>query len=383
METCYKLVDRTLLDRARAAVRPLRHRARDHREDPEAADPHLRGADLVHRARVRRRQEDHVARRLRGVVDAGQVPLRRLSREPDARRAGRPSSSTTRPGRCSRRACARCSPTRARARSSSSSSTTARATDRSTRCSPRIPTCASSRAPGNVGYARAANLGIAATQGADRRGAESRHRARAGRRRRDARPARATSRASARAARACATSTAPTTRRPASIPSVAGRGRARAARAVVAEEPVHARGTASSTPIPTVAAPRRLGLGRGDLAAARRARRGRRLGRALLHVPGGHRPVLAAAARGLGGRVRAVGRGRARAGREHVAPAVPDAARAPSVGVALRRRSGSPAPRVVLLPFAAVYFALRAGAWRWREHAWRSSGAAAVAPMRS
>ena len=46
------------------------------------------------------------------------------------------------------------------------------------------------------------------------------------------------------------------------------------------------------------------------------ARRGRRLGRALLHVPRGHRPVLATPPSGLGGRVRAFrGRDRARAGR--------------------------------------------------------------------
>ena len=36
METCYKLVDRTVLNGLDAAVGSLRHRARDHREDPEA-----------------------------------------------------------------------------------------------------------------------------------------------------------------------------------------------------------------------------------------------------------------------------------------------------------------------------------------------------------
>ena len=75
METCYKLVDRELLDDLDLRVGPLRHRARDHRQDPEAGHPHLRGADLVHGPRVRRGQEDHVARRLRGVVDAREVPL--------------------------------------------------------------------------------------------------------------------------------------------------------------------------------------------------------------------------------------------------------------------------------------------------------------------
>ena len=42
----------------------------------QARDPHLRGADLLHRPRVRRGQEDHLARRLRGAVDAREVPLR-------------------------------------------------------------------------------------------------------------------------------------------------------------------------------------------------------------------------------------------------------------------------------------------------------------------
>ena len=36
METCYKLIDRALLERHRAARRSLRHRAGDHREDPQA-----------------------------------------------------------------------------------------------------------------------------------------------------------------------------------------------------------------------------------------------------------------------------------------------------------------------------------------------------------
>ena len=90
METCYKLIDRKLLDELRPAVRPLRHRARDHGEDPEAQGADLRGADLLHRPRGRRRQEDHVDRRLRRAVDAREVPLPRLAREsavPGARHA--------------------------------------------------------------------------------------------------------------------------------------------------------------------------------------------------------------------------------------------------------------------------------------------------------
>ena len=55
------------------------------------------------------------------------------------RRLGCRRRQLPRPGRCSPTACGRCSPTRARARSSSSSSTTARTTARSTRCATRVP----------------------------------------------------------------------------------------------------------------------------------------------------------------------------------------------------------------------------------------------------
>ena len=99
METCYKLIDRQLLDSIELQGRSFRHRARDHGQDPEARDAHLRGADLVHGTRVRRGQEDHVARRLRGacgrwssiasVTDAPSPP------------AGPQLSSTTKQGRCS------------------------------------------------------------------------------------------------------------------------------------------------------------------------------------------------------------------------------------------------------------------------------------------
>ena len=78
METCYKLFDRDAARRHHAPGPALRLRTRDHGQDPAAGHPHLRGADLVHRARVRRGQEDHLARRLRGALDPGQVPLRGL-----------------------------------------------------------------------------------------------------------------------------------------------------------------------------------------------------------------------------------------------------------------------------------------------------------------
>ena len=57
-------------------LRPVRLRARDHREGPPAGGPHLRGADLLHRSRVRRGQEDHLAGRLRRALRAREVPLR-------------------------------------------------------------------------------------------------------------------------------------------------------------------------------------------------------------------------------------------------------------------------------------------------------------------
>ena len=68
---------------------------------------------------------------------------------------------------------------------------------------------------------------------------------------------------------------------------------------------------------PDAAPRRRLGVGRGDLAAPRRARRRRRMGRRLLHVRRGRRPVLAARPGRLADRLRAGRRGRARPGSEH------------------------------------------------------------------
>ena len=230
---------------------PLRHRARDHREDPEAPDPHLRGADLVHGSRVRRGQEDHVARRLRGVVDAGQVPLCRLIRQPERPRWAAVVVNYEAGDRCSTRASARCSPTRAPARSSSSSSTTARATARSTRC------CAAH--PGRARRARARQRRLRARReprhrrdaGADRRGAERRHGRRSRARRGRCSTGSTASRASARAVRGSATSTAPTTRRPARC----RRSRSRSATGCSAcggRRTGSRRGTASSTPIPSV-----------------------------------------------------------------------------------------------------------------------------------
>ena len=224
---------------------------------------------------------------------------------------------------------------RAPGRSSSSWSTTDRATVPSPRSQRAHPDVQVIRAPGNVGYARAANLGTAATRApliavlnadtrlepgaagalvrtARRRRAARRVRTAAEEPRRQRLPVGPTAavrlrRRHARAARACGGRPTGTRRR---VPADRRRAR-RAAR-------------------------RRLGLRRRAVAAPRRARRGRRVGRALLHVPRGRRSLLAAARCGLGDRLRAGRRRRPRAGREHGPAAVPDARRAPPFRVAFR-----------------------------------------------
>ena len=218
--------------------------------------------------------------------------------------------------------------------------------------------------PGNVGYARAANLGTAATTApvvavlnADTELEPGTAGAMVGR-------ARGRAAARARAARASATSTAPTIPRRRIFPSVLDRGRPRAARPVVADEPLH-RALPPARRRSRASAARRLGVGRGDLAAPVRARRGRRLGRALLHVPGGHRPLLAAAPRRAGtsrtSRPAAVD---ARAGREHVAPALPDARSSTTARRTASRRSGSRAPAPFSSRSRPCTSVARAG-WRW------------------
>ena len=222
METCYKLVDR---DAARSTSSCAANRFDI---EPEITAKILKRGIRIYEVpisytgpRVRRGQEDHVARRLRGVVDAGQVPLCRLTPNRIGR-AGPPSSSTTRPATAARRVRALGARRHERGRrSSSSSSTTARPTARSTRCAPRVPDVRVVRAPGQRRLRARREPRHRGDQGADRRGAQPRHRrsSRAPRRRccdrLDARAAR-----SARAARGSATSTAPTTRRRARSPSV-------------------------------------------------------------------------------------------------------------------------------------------------------------------
>ena len=189
------------------------------------------------------------------------------------------------------------------------------------------------RAPGNVGYARAANLGTAATKApivavinpdtVVQPGAAG-----ALLRRLDG------SRASRRAARGCAISTDPTTRR---------RGRCRRfrrrrswpARDVVADEIRSPFAIASSTPTRRCRVSS-TGCRVPRSGCARRARRRGRVGRAVLHVRRRHRSLLATAPVGMGDRIRAGGSRRARAGCQHRASPLSHAAGAPSLGLAVR-----------------------------------------------
>ena len=345
METCYKLFDRDAARRHHAARRPLRHRARDHRQDPARKDPHLRGADLVHRPRVRRRQEDHLARRLRRAVDARQVPLRRLDRDRRAgpRRAGPRWSSTTKPGPLLhdvRRA--RCSPTRAPGRPSSSWSTTARATARSPRCARAFPDVAvvdarreprvrARREPRDRGDDRAASSRCCNADLDGRAG----HRGGAARRASTPSPtSRAVGPAAAQPRRLA------TTRRP---------GRCRRRRDAVGhallgrsvpDEPLH-------PPLPP--ARRRPGPAPATSTGCRARRSGCGATRSTRSAAGTSgtsctwRTSTCAGgcgASGGGSRYEPARRRRARAGREHRPAPVPDARRAPPVGVPLRAPAG-------------------------------------------
>ena len=349
----------TLLLDARAAMPTASTSSR--RSPPRSCkrgDPHLRGADLVHRPRVRRGQEDHVARRLRGAVDAREVPLRRLSRARDRRAAlggGRRQLRSRAAARPS--ASRRCSPTRARAPVElvvvDNGSRDGSVADARTRA---FPTC--------TVVARAGQRRVRARREprhrrdprADRRGAEPRHRrsSRAPRRR-------CVGRFDARAAArgACG----PRLRNPdgSDYPSArivaVGRRRGRCTALLGLWWPTN-RFTARYRQLdadPDAAAAVDWVSGAAVWLRRARARRRRRLGRALLHVPRGRRPVLAAAARRLGRRVRAGRRRRARAGREHRR-----AARTGCSSSTTGRRGGSPAAGSpargpLLLPFAAVF----------------------------
>ena len=79
METCFKAVRADLLKSLDAQERPLRHRAGDHGQALQARRAGLRGPDHVRGPRLLRGQEDHLAGRLPGALDAREVPVRRLS----------------------------------------------------------------------------------------------------------------------------------------------------------------------------------------------------------------------------------------------------------------------------------------------------------------
>ena len=88
METCYKVMRTDVLRSMELQVERVRHRAGNHRQGLQAALSRLRGADQLRRPRLRRGQEDHLARRRRRAVGAGQVPLHRIA-ERRGRRARR------------------------------------------------------------------------------------------------------------------------------------------------------------------------------------------------------------------------------------------------------------------------------------------------------
>ena len=188
----------------------------------------------------------------------------------------------------------------ARARSSSSSSTTARATVRSPRSQRAYPDVQrdpfagqrrlrARREPRDRGDPAPTSIAVLNADTRVERGAAGRAR----------RPARR--RATARGGRAAAsrTSTAPTTRRRGTIPSTSVAVMHGALGLWWPTNPFTTRYRQLDA-APDRARLGRLGVGRRGLAAAGRARRRRRLGRALLHVPRGRRPVLAVAARPAG-----------------------------------------------------------------------------------
>src|SRR5262249_52936712 len=147
-----------------AQGRPLRLRARVHGQGPPPRDPHLRGADLVRRSRAERGQEDHLARRRRRPVDAREVPVRGLvpASEADTRWAAVVINYEAGSALCDcvRSLLADTSAGRApqvvvvdNGSSDGSAATVARSLPAVTVLDPGA----------NLGYARAANLGIAAT----------------------------------------------------------------------------------------------------------------------------------------------------------------------------------------------------------------------------
>ena len=314
METCYKLFDRDAARRHHDPGAALRVRARGHRQDPAARHPHLRGADLVHRSRVRRGQEDHLARRLRRALDPRQVPLRRLMTSPgrselrdgdgDRRRVGRGGRELRVGAAAARLRAVAARRRRARARCPrSSSSTTARPTARSPRCAPRSPT-----SPWSTPAATSATR--PPPTGGSRR-----------------RPPRSSPSATPTSSWRPGTAAAMLARLDAE-PDLAAVGPAllnpdgsqypsARAHASTVDAVGHAvlgrlfprnRFTRRYRQLDARLGPaprRRLGVGRAAVPPPQRARLGGGMGRALLHVHGGRRPLLAPAPPRVAGRLRA------------------------------------------------------------------------------
>ena len=244
-------------------------------------------------------------------------------------------------------------------------------TARSTLLRSAVPDVHVITSPGNVGYARAANLGIAATRRADRRGAESRPHDGRGDGEGDAGALRRGAGARRVRTRASATSTAPTTRRP----GVRRRSRSRSRTACSGCGGRRTRsrpGTASSTPTPT--RPRSVDWVSGAAVWLRRS---------ALDVVGGwdERYFMYMEDLDLCWRLRRAGFDVAyepagavtpRAGREHFAHSVPNARPAPPLRPGGSPGADSTGASAVLLPFAAVYLAGRC-ALAMAEHAWHAS----------
>ena len=316
-----------------------------------------------------------MARRLRGAVDARQVPLPGLSasRDPRLGCGRRQLRSGAAAGRLRAVGARRHERGRGRARRRRQ-----RLARRFGRRAARgaFPTCAWSTSPGNVGYARAANLGIAATRAPVVAVLQPRSR------RWSPAPRRRCSRALRRTSRALGAvrPADPQPRRlrlPVGAALAVGR-RSRSAHGLLGlwwpTQPVHRALPRSSTPIPRSRASVDWVSGAAVWLRRERARRGRRMGRALLHVHGGRRPLLAAAARRA-----ATSRTSPAGAVVHVQGAstsrtpVPDARRAPPLGVAVRPPAAHRARARVLLPFAARLSGLSRACLAMAEHAWRAS----------
>ncbi len=68
-------------------VTNVRHRARDHGQALQARRPGVRGPDHLRGTGLRGRQEDHLAGRVSGAVDAGEIPVRGLTKKKKNRSA--------------------------------------------------------------------------------------------------------------------------------------------------------------------------------------------------------------------------------------------------------------------------------------------------------